>query len=220
MSPLFFKTRQLFQLSLYPESVSQTSNRSEHFSGSGDDVAGKDDADDIISGKDDSNSVISGVMSSGNFSLSTLAMCSATMFCQMSATYCRRLKRQNNFLNYMCRGVFSCLFRSLWPFRGYFRVLLGKRKEHIHIQLMANTLLDSHIIVEKLTNWRLILYYFMVDVIILVNIVDFSKEQPDGQKVSRFNVIIYLSLSFSDFVLPKVIIMLRLLYILAKCKDT
>jgi hypothetical protein len=99
-------------------------------------------------------------------------------------------------------------------------VLLGKRKEHIHIQLMANTLLDSHIIVEKLTNWRLILYYFMVDVIILVNIVDFSKEQPDGQKVSRFNVIIYLSLSFSDFVLPKVIIMLRLLYILAKCKDT
>jgi hypothetical protein len=75
MSPLFFKTRQLFQLSLYPESVSQTSKRSEHFSGSGDEVlSGKDDSNDVISGKDDSDDVISGVMSSGNFSLSTLAM--------------------------------------------------------------------------------------------------------------------------------------------------
>ena len=37
----------------------------------------------------------------------------------------------------------------------------------------------------------------MVDGVILVNIVDFSKEQPDGQKVFRFNVIIYLNQTWS-----------------------
>ncbi len=42
----------------------------------------------------------------------------------------------------------------------------------------------------------------IIDGIILVNIVDFSKEQPDGQKVSRFNVIIYLYL-FQTLSCPK-----------------